>query len=119
LFIICALNNLEDRINEYVKATGFENKKESMINYVNKLPIPVEWAKRQAYIALGFGMAAAMEMNIASCPMEGFKPEEISKVLNLEKNLDPCVLLAVGIKKDGYELEKRFRFDDQNIFTLL
>ena len=36
----------------------------------------------------------------------------------VENNLEPCVLLAVGIKKDDYELEKRFRFDNQNIFSL-
>ena len=66
----------------------------------------------QAYIALGFGMAAAMELNIASCPMEGFKPNEISEVLNLNNNLKPCVLLTVGNKKNGYLLEKRFRFNN-------
>ena len=71
----------------------------------------------QAYIALGFGMAAAMEMNIASCPMEGFKPDEISKILNLDSNLVPCVLLTVGNKKNDYLLEKRFRFDD--LLTIL
>ena len=83
-----------------------------MIKYINNLPCKLEWAKMQAYIALGFGMAAAMELNIASCPIEGFKPDEISKLLDLDSNLQPCVLLAVGNKKNNYLLEKRFRFDD-------
>jgi nitroreductase len=112
LFIFCAIKNLEERIEQFVSATGFINKKKSMIDYINKLPCKLEWAKMQAYIALGFGMAAAMELNIASCPMEGFKPDEISKLLNLDSNLQPCVLLAVGNKKNDYLLEKRFRFDD-------
>lgn len=112
LFIFCAIKNIEKRIDEYVTATGFDKKKDSMIKYIHNLPCMVEWAKMQAYIALGFGMAAAMEMNIASCPMEGFKPNEISKVLNLDSNLEPCVLLAVGNKKNDYLLEKRFRFND-------
>ena len=90
-----------------------------MLKYIEKLPCKLEWAKMQAYIALGFGMAAAMEMNIASCPMEGFKPDEISKVLNLDANLKPCVLLTVGNKNDNYVLEKRFRFPENDIFTLL
>ena len=90
LFIFCAINNLEERINQYVDQSGYINKKESMLKYIAKLPCKLEWAKMQAYIALGFGMAAAMELNIASCPMEGFKPEEISKVLKLDDNLKPC-----------------------------
>jgi hypothetical protein len=113
LFIFCAMGNLEKRINEFIGKTGFTDKKESMISYVRKLPCPLEWAKMQAYIALGFGMAAAMELNIASCPMEGFKPDEVRKILKLENtDLHPCVLLTVGNKKNDYLLEKRFRFDD-------
>jgi nitroreductase/dihydropteridine reductase len=117
LFIFCAINNIEKRIDEYVNQSGYDKKRESMIKYVNNLPSKIEWSKRQAYIALGFGMAAAMELNIASCPMEGFSPEEISKVLNLDTNLVPCVLLTVGIKDNNYTLEKRFRFEDDDIFT--
>jgi nitroreductase len=64
-------------------------------------------------------MAAAMELNIASCPMEGFKPDEISKILKLDDNLKPCVLLTVGNKNNNYELEKRFRFEYNDIFTVL
>lgn len=119
LFIFCAINNLEERINQYVNQSGFINKKESMLKYIDKLPCKLEWAKMQAYIALGFGMAAAMELNIASCPMEGFKPDEISKLLQLDDNLKPCVLLTVGNKNNNYELEKRFRFEYNDIFTVL
>jgi len=119
LFIFCALDDLEKRIDEYVKQTGFVKKRKSMINFISKLPCKLEWAMMQAYIALGFGMAAAMELNIASCPMEGFKPEEVSKVLNLDKNLKPCVLLTVGNKRNDYELEKRFRFSKEDMFTIL
>jgi nitroreductase len=119
LFIFCALNNLEDRINQYVKETGFNHKKKYMIKYINDLPSKLEWSKRQAYIALGFGIAAAMELNIASCPMEGFQAEKISKILNLKDNLVPCVLLAVGRKNNNYKLEKRFRFDKKDLFSHL
>jgi len=119
LFIFCALNNIEERIDQYVKNTEFEFKKKFMLAYIDKLPLKIEWAKRQAYIALGFGLAAAMELNIASCPMEGFDPEGISRVLKLDKNLVPCVLLTVGIKDDNYKLEKRFRFDNDDMFTII
>ena len=117
LFIFCAINDLNKRIDEYVNQSSYINKKESMIKYIDNLPNKIEWSKRQAYIALGFGMAAAMELNIASCPIEGFNPNEISKVLNLDDNLVPCVLLTVGNKNNNYTLEKRFRFNDDDIFT--
>ena len=119
LFIFCALDDIEKRIDQYVEQTGFTKKRQSMINYVRKLPCKLQWAMMQAYIALGFGIAAAMELNIASCPMEGFKPDEISKVLQLDTNLKPCVLLTVGNKRNDYELEKRFRFSKEDIFTNL
>jgi len=112
LFIFCAMKKLEKRIDDYVNQSGFTHKESSIINYVNKLSSQLDWSKMQAYIALGFGMAAAMELNIASCPMEGFKPDEVSKILKLDNNLQPCVLLTVGNKKNDYELEKRFRFKD-------
>jgi hypothetical protein len=44
--------------------------------------------------------------------MEGFKPDELSKVLKLSDELVPCVLFALGMKNENYELEKRFRFND-------
>ena len=119
LFIFCALNNLEERINQYVEQSGFISKKEYMIKYINALPSKIEWAKRQAYIALGFAMAAAMELGIASCPMEGFNSDGISNILNLDKILVPCVLLTVGNKNNNYGLEKRFRFIDDDIFNIL
>jgi nitroreductase len=115
LYIFCAIKNLVKRIEDYVNQTGFIDKKQSMLQYIDnksKVPDQVEWSKQQAYLALGFGLAAATELKIASCPMEGFKPDELSKILNLDSDLVPCVLLAVGQKNENYELEKRFRFTD-------
>jgi nitroreductase len=115
LYIFCAIKNIVKRIEDYVDQTGFIKKKQAMLQYIvnkSKVPDQVEWSKQQAYLALGFGLAAATELKIASCPMEGFKTDELSKVLNLDTNLVPCVLFALGRKKDNYELEKHFRFND-------
>jgi nitroreductase len=115
LFIFCALRNLEKRIEEYVNATGFIEKRKYMLEYIenkSRVPDKLEWAKQQAYLALGFGLAAATELKIASCPMEGFIPDKVAEILNLDNNLVPCVLLTVGQKNDNYQLEKRFRFDN-------
>jgi nitroreductase len=114
LFIFCAIKDVEERMNQYIKETGGERKRIWIIEYLAKLPDKLEWCKRQAYIALGFGMAAATELKIASCPMEGFDPIKVSKVLNLNDNYEPCVLLAVGKYNPSGEskLEPRFRFKD-------
>jgi len=112
LYIFCAVKDYVKRIDEYVDQTGFEFKKKSMLKYISKLSDPTEWCKRQAYIALAFGISAAMEQRIASCPMEGFEPDLISNVLQLDNNLAPCVLLTVGKQTLNYKLEARFRFKD-------
>ena len=36
---------------------------------------------RQAYIAQGFAMAALAELEIDSCPMEGFDPAAVGQIL--------------------------------------
>ena len=39
------------------------------------------WSARQAYIAQGFAMAALAELEIDSCPMEGFDPAAVGQIL--------------------------------------
>lgn len=112
LFVFCVYTNLEKRTDQYVKQTGFEHKRESILKYLKWLPTKVGWAKQQAYIALGYGLAAASELKIASCPMEGFIPDKLAKILDIGPELEPCVLLAVGKHTTGYKLETRFRFKD-------
>lgn len=59
------------------------------------------WAARQAYIALGFGLAAAAVEEIDSVPIEGYKPEVLDEILDLkEKNLGSVCLMAVGYRNE-------------------
>src|SRR6185295_18463282 len=46
-----------------------------------------DWSARQAYIALGFGLAACAELQIDSCPMEGFSGPEVDKILELPAHI--------------------------------
>ncbi len=58
-----------------------------------------EWAMRQAYIALGFLLSVAAMRGIDACPMEGFVPAGIDKVLNLSaQNLTASVLCTLGYR---------------------
>ena len=59
------------------------------------------WNKRQAYIGLGTLLAAAAELNIDSCPMEGFDAGEYDRILGLEeKGLTATVIAPVGYRSE-------------------
>lgn len=56
-------------------------------------------AARQAYIALGFALAAAAELQVDSTPMEGFSAEAVDEILEFkEKGLRSVVLLPLGYR---------------------
>ena len=58
-------------------------------------------AARQAYIALGFAMAAAAELEVDCCPMEGFDAGKVDEILGLkDKGLRSVVLLPLGYRQD-------------------
>lgn len=118
LFVFCARSDIQTRIDEYVLATGNVAQKTMMEAFANNLKDPVAWSIRQVYIALGFALAAAAEQRIASCPMEGFQPDGVAKILDLPNNLVPCVYLAVG--EWTYEEESpRFRFPQTDVLLSL
>ena len=59
----------------------------------------VDWATKQAYIALGNLMTVCAVEEIDSCPMEGFIPAELDKALNLDAHgLSSVLLLPVGYR---------------------
>lgn len=58
-----------------------------------------EYAARQAYIGLGFGLAAAAELGVDTTPMEGFMPPKVDEILGLDKlGLKSAVILTVGTR---------------------
>jgi nitroreductase len=57
------------------------------------------WASRQAYIGLGFGLAASAVEDVDSTPMEGFNPAGVNEALGLtEKGLNAVCILALGYR---------------------
>jgi len=60
----------------------------------------LSWAQRQLYIALGNAVNGAKSLGFDSCPMEGFSPEEYSKILKLPKNIVPTALVTIGYAAD-------------------
>ena len=118
LFILCARSDIPNRVEQYITPASVPSPSDDfMRNSLNHKN--VEWASRQTYIALGFGLAACAEMKMASCPMEGFDSTKVKEVLNLPDHLHPCVYLAVGKQSEQPHSFPRFRFDQQDMVTYL
>ena len=78
------------------------------------------WASKQAYIALGFGLAAAAVEAIDSTPMEGFNPAGVNEALGLEAiGLSAVCMLALGYRdtpQDYLANAKKVRRDKEKLF---
>ncbi len=76
------------------------------------------WADRQTYIALGFALAAAAELEVDSCPMEGFSPEQFDEILGLPAYMKTVVTMSIGVS-DGTPARGKVRFPENDLFTFL
>jgi len=135
LFIFCSYNNVrEEDIDQMI--AQFHNKrsnddsynKESIDNYGDGAKKSIlkmepnrqeEWLKKQCYIALGQLMVGCADMRIDSCPMEGFKSDEVDLILDLKaQNLTSVVLLPVGYRtsNDKYQYKTKVRKSDELLF---
>ncbi len=79
-----------------------------------------EWTARQTYIALGTLLAAASELRIDICPMEGFKPEKYNEILGLnEKGLNAAVIATIGYRSedDSYQYAEKVRKPKDELFV--
>lgn len=73
--------------------------KKSIMGYLGNKPSTeiIKWASNQAYIALGNGLVAAASLRIDATPIEGFKPDEVNALLNLNENsLHAAVIMTLG-----------------------
>ena len=64
-----------------VEISSLDGYKQMLLGYINNKPAEAltSWATRQAYIALGFGLFAAAEIGVDSCPMEGFDTTSLTR----------------------------------------
>ncbi len=61
-----------------------------------------QWNKRQAYIGLGTLLAAAAELRLDACPMEGFDAGAYDRLLGLEeRGLTATVIAPIGYRADA------------------
>ncbi|MDY2587879.1 NAD(P)H-dependent oxidoreductase [Winogradskyella aquimaris] len=77
------------------------------------------WTAKQAYIVVGNLLAAAAQLKIDACPMEGFQNEEYNKILDLNsKNLNAAVVVTLGYRSeaDATQHHKKVRKSEQQLF---
>ena len=70
------------------------------------------WARRQAYLALGSLLTVCAGLGIDACPMEGFVPARYDEILGLqEKGLTTAVIAVLGQRAadDAYGKLKKVR----------
>ena len=97
------INRMFDLTNEVrgFKNEGWENYRQSLLNTYPQRSAEENFthAAKQAYIGFGAAIIAAAFEEVDSTPMEGFVPEEVDKVLNLqEKGLKSVLLLPIGYR---------------------
>ncbi|WP_214884503.1 MULTISPECIES: NAD(P)H-dependent oxidoreductase [unclassified Exiguobacterium] len=76
-----------------------------------------EWIKRQTYIPLGNMMTAAAQIEIDSCPIEGFNQEEINELLISEGVMERgewslSVMVAFGYRARDFAPKTRRDFNE-------
>lgn len=125
--IFAARNDVEKRIDQYIEIASNQPDSNSeglqayaSIMHSNLGGLTPEqkttWAAKQAYIALGFALAACAELHIDSCPMEGFSAEQFNQILNLPENQTSVVALAIGYRKE-LPHKSKVRFSKDDLFT--
>ena len=82
-----------------------------------------KWASHQAYIALGFGLAAAAIEQVDSVPIEGFNPAALDELLQLKsQNLGSICMMAIGYRNEETDYNARLpkvRKSKEKLFELL
>jgi nitroreductase len=127
LFVFSARADVASRVDAYVDlvsegGTDAKAKLSGMADMMKQFASrfdeagALSWAAKQTYIALGFAMAAAAELEIDSCPMEGFSPSDVDTILGLPAHMKSVALLAVGYRAEEPSFEKT-RFPEGDLFT--
>jgi nitroreductase/dihydropteridine reductase len=124
LLVLCRERDLDlDHFEQYVENISKIRQKDkaSLDGYKNMMVKTIltkseeeqnKWMDKQVYILLGNLLTALAVLNIDSCPMEGFLPEEYDEILELEKEgLASVLVLPIGYRAadDSNAMNKKVR----------
>ena len=77
----------------------------------------LSWASKQVYIAQGFALAAAAELQIDSCAMEGADFAAVGEILRLPVTHKALVMLPIGYRAPEESPRGKVRFSKEALFT--
>mgnify|MGYP005851803081 CR=1 FL=1 len=80
----------------------------------------LQWAEKQAYIALGNMLSAVAHFGYDACPMEGFDNTKYDEILDLKsKNLHASVIATIGYRSEDDQTQhaKKVRKPQNELFT--
>lgn len=111
LLVLCIEKEIDPQyISEYftrikqVRGTSDEildpHKEEMLALFARKDTSEIQdWAKNQAYLAMGNLLTVCAMMRVDSCPMEGFIPSQYDQVLGLDqRNLASVLAMPIGYR---------------------
>lgn len=96
---------------------GFEDMMNGFIDGKSDPKDVLTWTARQTYIAHGFALAACAELEIDSCPMEGFDPSAIERILELPESQKVVLMLPIGYRDPSESQRPKVRFAKETLFT--
>jgi nitroreductase / dihydropteridine reductase len=132
LIVFAAWKNItQEHIDAYIKniadtrnisLESLDGFKQNMIGLMSRpQEVNQNWAARQAYIGLGFGLVAAANEAVDATPMEGFNNAAMDKILGLEeKGLASVCLLNLGyrnLENDPLANAQKVRRNAEELFT--
>ncbi len=87
--------------------------------FVTEMPDPLQWTKKQAYIAMANIMSSAKMIGIDSCPIEGFySSTDITKALDFDtEEFDTAVIVALGY--NAGEVKEKMRLPKEEVVTYI
>ncbi len=96
---------------------GYEGMVDGLIIGLEASNSGLAWSAKQAYITLGFGLAAAAELQIDSCAMEGFDAGAVGEILGLPSSQVPVVMLPIGYRAPTEAPRPKFRLPQTSLVT--
>lgn len=130
VLVFCARTDIEKRIDKYEELSTEKKLSEKLkfapVKLIMKTLVSAKkknsqlltWSTHQAYIALGFALAACAELQIDSCPMEGFDQKKMNRLLHIPDTMQSVVLLPIGYRKEEPK-RKKVRFPIDELITRL
>jgi nitroreductase/dihydropteridine reductase len=82
----------------------------------------IDWAEKQAFLAIGVFVAAAAAAGVDASPMEGFDNAAINDILGLkERNLTSALLFVIGYRseEDEFATIPKVRKPKEEIFQTI